>query len=79
MATNAFKEFVKEVKDNSFPDKEHSYSMSPSEISKFKQYLKRKIKSRNSNLLFRKIGLGDQNKLRGSYKLKDIVLSFTSG
>jgi len=44
VATNAFKEFVKEVKDNSFPDKEHSYSMSPSEIRKFKQYLKRKNK-----------------------------------
>ena len=42
VATNAFKEFVKEVKDNSFPDKEHSYSMSPNEIRKFKQYLKRK-------------------------------------
>ena len=42
--TNAFKEFVKEVKDSSFPDKEHSYSMSPSEISKFKQYLKMKNK-----------------------------------
>ena len=42
VATNAFKEFVKEVKDNSFPDKEHSYSMSPNEIRKFKQFLKRK-------------------------------------
>ena len=33
-------------------------------------FLKGKIKSKNSNLLFQKIGLGDQNKLRGSYSLK---------
>ena len=44
VATNAFKEFVSEVKDGSFPDTEHSYSMSPSEISKFKQYLESKNK-----------------------------------
>ena len=45
IATNAFKEFVSEVKDNSFPDTEHSYSMSPGEFSKFKQYLESKNKS----------------------------------
>ena len=45
MATNAFKEFVSEVRDNSFPDTEHSYSMSPGEFSKFKQYLASKNKS----------------------------------
>jgi len=45
MATNAFKEFVSEVKDNSFPDTEHSYSMSPGQFSKFKQYLESKNKS----------------------------------
>ena len=44
VAINAFKEFVNEVKDNSFPDKEHSYSMSTSEISKFKRYLESKNK-----------------------------------
>tara|TARA_A100001015_G_scaffold298758_1_gene381931 strand:- start:164 stop:1039 length:876 start_codon:yes stop_codon:yes gene_type:complete len=44
VATNAFKQFVSEVKDSSFPDLEHSYSMSPSEISKLKQYLQRKNK-----------------------------------
>ena len=33
-------------------------------------FLKGKIKSRNSNLLFRNIGQGDQNKLRGPYNLK---------
>ena len=45
VATKAFKKFVSEVKDNSFPDTEHSYSMSPSEVSKFKQYLESKNKS----------------------------------
>ena len=44
VATNAFREFVSEVKDGSFPDSEHSYSMSPSEISKLKQYLESKNK-----------------------------------
>ena len=44
VATNAFKEFESEVKDGSFPDTEHSHSMSPSEISKFKQYLESKNK-----------------------------------
>ena len=44
VATNAFKEFVSEVKDGSFPDSEHSYSMPPSEVSKLKQYLKSKNK-----------------------------------
>ena len=44
VATNAFKQFVSEVKDSSFPDLEHSYSMSPSEISKLKQYLQSKNK-----------------------------------
>ena len=43
-ATNAFKQFVSEVKDGSFPDLEHSYSMSPSEISKLKQYLQSRNK-----------------------------------
>ena len=33
-------------------------------------FLKGKIKSKNSNLRSQKIGLGDQNKLRGSYNLK---------
>ena len=42
VAENAFKEFVSEVKTNTFPDTEHSYSMSPSEISKLKQYLEGK-------------------------------------
>ena len=45
VATKAFKEFVSEVKDNSFPDSEHSYSMSRNEVSKFKQYLESKNKS----------------------------------
>ena len=45
VATNAFKAFVSEVKDSSFPDVEHSYSMSPKEISKLKKYLEGKSKS----------------------------------
>ena len=45
VATNAFKEFVSEVKNNTFPDTQHSYSMAPSEISKLKQYLKKKKQS----------------------------------
>ena len=45
VATKAFKKFASEVKDNSFPDTEHSYSMSPSEVSKLKQYLESKNKS----------------------------------
>ncbi len=44
VATNAFKEFVNEVKDGSFPDSKHSYNMSQSEISKLKQYLESKNK-----------------------------------
>ena len=44
VATNAFKEFVNEVKDSSFPDAEHSYNMSQSETSKLKQYLESKNK-----------------------------------
>ena len=44
VATNALKEFVSEVKANTFPDTEHSYSMIPSEIDKFKQYLESKKK-----------------------------------
>ena len=45
VAENAFKEFVSEVKANTFPDTEHSYSMSPSELNKFNQYLEGKRKS----------------------------------
>ena len=45
VAENAFKEFVSSVKANTFPDTEHSYSMSQSEIIKFKQYLEGKRKS----------------------------------
>ena len=45
VATNAFKEFVSEVKDNNFPDTEHSYSMSQSEIGKLKKYLESNRKS----------------------------------
>ena len=43
-ATNAFKEFVSEVRRGSFPDIEHTYGMPPSEISKLKQYLASKNK-----------------------------------
>ena len=39
-------------------------------VKPLNNFLKGKIKSKNSNLLFQKIGLGDQNKLRGSYNLK---------
>ena len=45
VATYAFKEFVNEVKNSSFPDSEHSYKMSQSEISKLNQYLESKNKS----------------------------------
>ena len=45
VATNAFKAFVSEVKHSNFPDAEHSYSMSPDEIIKLKQYLDGKHKS----------------------------------
>ena len=45
VAENAFKEFVSEVKANTFPDTEHSYGMSPSELIKFNQYLEGKRKS----------------------------------
>ena len=45
VAENAFREFVSSVKANTFPDTEHSYSMSPSEIIKFNQYLESKRKS----------------------------------
>ncbi len=44
VATNAFKQFVSEVKDSTFPDTEHSYSMSQSEIIKLKRYLENKKK-----------------------------------
>ena len=44
VTTNAFKEFVSELKGNPFPDLEHTYSMPPSEISKLKQYLASKNK-----------------------------------
>ena len=45
VATKAFKEFVSEVKENNFPDTEHSYSMSPREIGKLKKYLESNRKS----------------------------------
>ena len=45
VATNAFKEFVSEVRGGSFPDQEHTYGMPPSEISKLKQYLESKNKT----------------------------------
>ena len=45
VAENAFKEFVSEVKANTFPDTEHSYSMPQSELIKFNQYLEGKRKS----------------------------------
>ena len=45
VAENAFREFVSSVKANTFPDTEHSYSMSQSEFIKLKQYLKSNRKS----------------------------------
>ena len=44
VAKNAFKEFVSDVKGDSFPDLEHTFGMPPSEISKLKQYLESKNK-----------------------------------